>query len=593
MKISYNWLKWYIPEAPDVDKLADIITYHLAEVESVEKKSDGDSILDIKILPNRAHDLLSHKGVAREIASLLNIQYVDPATKYIIPESKSTELTISINTDKCKRYMGRIAKGVNVGPSPDWMVKHLEAIGQRSINNIVDAANIVLFNCGQPTHVFDLDKMDNKIFIRDAKEDEEIITLDNKNIKLKSSHIVVTDNINILEIGGLKGGKTAEVDGDTKNIILEVSNFEAVPVRKMSVALGFRTEGSKRHENDLSPESAPYAMDEFSALIAEMCPNAVFEDIIDIYPQKQIEKKLSFRIEKVISILGVLVTVEQVKDILERYNLSYVEKEGVFEIIVPSMRLDLQIEEDMAEEIGRILGYDKVKEELPKIEFKPKQNETYNKILWARNKLIENGYGEVMNSSFRDKGEVSVLASASDKKFLRDNLSDGIQESVKLNRINAPLLGIKDVRIFEIGTVWCPQEEIRVVYANDKEGKVEKTLDDFCKDMPKDFSVEYSNSRLETKFEMWSLFPFIVRDVAVWVGEGVRSVDVVKIIKDNMGNMVVRGPELFDEFKKEDKTSYAFKLVFQSFERTLTDLEINEVMTKIKAKIEENGWVVR
>src|SRR3989344_4029332 len=141
MKVSYNWLKWYMPDAPDADKLADIITYHIAEVETVEKK-DGDSILDIKILPNRAHDLLSHLGVARELASLLNINFVDPTPKYKIPESKPTKLIKTIESPNCRRYMGRIVRNIKIGPSPQWVVKHLESIGQRSINNIVDATNL-------------------------------------------------------------------------------------------------------------------------------------------------------------------------------------------------------------------------------------------------------------------------------------------------------------------------------------------------------------------------------------------------------------------------------------------------------------------
>src|SRR3990167_2041545 len=158
MKISYNWLKWYIPEAPKAEKLADIVTYHLAEVESMEKKGD-DTIFDINILPNRAHDLLSHQGVARELASLLDIKYVDPTPKYKVPESKPTKLKVEINTEKCRRDAARIVRDVKVGPSPDWVVKHLESIGQRSINNIVDATNIVMFDCGQPSHVFDMDKV--------------------------------------------------------------------------------------------------------------------------------------------------------------------------------------------------------------------------------------------------------------------------------------------------------------------------------------------------------------------------------------------------------------------------------------------------
>src|ERR1035437_5892571 len=174
MNISYRWLKWYIPEVPEAEKLVDVFNYHLCEVESLEKKPGGDFIFDLKILPNRAHDLLSHQGVARELASLLNIKFVDPAPKYKIPVSKPTKLEIKIESDKCRRYMGRIVRNVKVGSSPEWVVKHLESIGQKSINNMVDAANIVMFDCGQPCHVFDLNKIKEKLIIRQAKDGEKL-----------------------------------------------------------------------------------------------------------------------------------------------------------------------------------------------------------------------------------------------------------------------------------------------------------------------------------------------------------------------------------------------------------------------------------
>ncbi|MDR3519613.1 MAG: phenylalanine--tRNA ligase subunit beta [Candidatus Pacebacteria bacterium] len=602
MNISYNWLKWYIPEAPEAEKLVDIFNYHLCEVESLEKKSDGDIIFDIKVLPNRAHDLLSHQGVARELASLLNIKFVDPTPKYKIPESKLTNLKIEIESDKCRRYMGRIIRNVKVGPSPEWVVKHLESVGQRSINNMVDAANIVMFDCGQPTHVFDLDKVSEKLVARMAKDSEKMTTLDNKDCKLETSHLVIADAKNVLAVAGIKGGKIAEVNNDTKNIILEVANFDPTSVRKTAQALNIVTDAKKRFENDLSPELGSYAMLEFSALILEMCPLASFEDVVDVYPKKQEVKKLSFSVDKISKILGVGISIDEIKNILKKYNFEYSEDRGSFEITVPPMRLDLVIEEDMAEEVGRILGYDKVKGNIPKINFKPKVNETYSKILWARHKLLNDGYSEVMNTSFSNKGEVSVLASASDKNFLRTNLSDGLKESVKLNQANAPLLGVEQAKVFEIGTVFKKSgEEMHIAFGNKKEVK-EMTLNEFCKEI----SEQNSSALLQPSagtfrqqnsapiFKMWSLFPFIARDMAVWVGEDVKSSKVEKIIKENMGEVVVRGPELFDEFKKDGKISYAFRLVFQSYERTLTDQEVNDIMTKITNKIKENnGWQVR
>ena len=169
-----------------------------------------------------------------------------------------------------------------------------------------------------------------------------------------------------------------------------------------------------------------------------------------------------------------------------------------------------------------------------------------------------------------------------------------------------PLLGMNEIKIFEIGTVFKKgEEEMRVAYASKKEIK-EMKLDEFMKDFSTKnlgafalgdigqgtYDAENSSSKNQ-KFKMWSLFPFIARDVAVWVSENISSNQVAEVIKNNMGDIVVHGPELFDEFKKDGKVSYAFRLVFQSYERTLTDAEINEVMTKINEKLKEQGWEVR
>lgn len=610
MKISYNWLKWYIPDAPEPENLAEVFTFHLCEVESMDKVGE-DVIFDIKILPDRAHDLLSHQGVARELASLLDIKFIDPTPKYKIPESRSTNLKIKVESDKCRRYMGRVVKNVKVGPSPDWVVKYLESIGQRSINNLVDTANLVMFDCGQPVHAFDLDKMGDTLIIRQAKDGESLTTLDNRDWKLKTSDLVIADSSSVLAVAGIKGGKKPEVDESTKNIILEVANFNPTSIRKTAQVFNIFTDARKRFENDLSPELGSYAMQELSALIFEMCPDAVFEDILDVYPVKQEERKVSFSVDKVVKILGLQVSVNKIKDILKRYSFEYKEENGKFEVKIPPMRLDLAIEEDMAEEIGRIFGYDKVKEEAPKIDFKPKTNEIYTKISFARNKLLNDGYSEVMTYVFRDKGEVEVLASASDKKFLRTNLTDGLKESLKLNQLNIPLLGMNEIKIFEIGTVFSAKggsasggknfgEEMHVVYG-DKKGIKEVTLQEYTSLLQENFLAlpvgelrHERNFPIATAFKMWSLFPFIARDIAVWVPEEVESYKVLKVIKENAGDMVVRGPELFDEFKKGGKVSYAFRMVFQSFDRTLTDTEINEVMTQITNKIKENeGWQVR
>lgn len=604
MKISYNWLKWYIPDAPSPEELVNLFTFHVCEVESFEKTTDGDSIFDIKILPDRAHDLLSHFGVAREIASLLDIQFIDPTLKYKNPPSVKTDLIIDVQSEKCRRYMGRIVRNIKIGPSPDWVVKHLESIGQRSINNMVDAANLVMYNCGQPTHVFDLNKIENsKIIIRDAKPQEIIDLLGSEKINnliktrsviLNKNNLVISDEKNVLAIAGVKGGKIAEVDANTKNILLEVANFDPTSVRKTAQTLNIFTDAKKRFENDLSPELCEYAMLEFSALILEMCPEASFEDVVDIYPKKQETREISFSVDKISKILGIEISLKEVKEIFRRYNFEYTENGEIIKMKVPFMRFDLNIIEDIAEEIGRILGYDKVKEKIPKIDFEIKQNEKYQKILWTSNKLLNDGYSEVMTYSFRDKGEVEVLASPSDKKFLRTNLSDGLKESLKLNQLNAPLLEMNDIKIFEIGTVFKKNgEEIHVAYA-DKKNVVEVTLDEFCNNFDSDFKLESRAYSITPIFKPWSVYPFISRDIAVWIPEAEDSDVLKKILINNATELLVKEPYIFDSFTKNGKTSYAFRLVFQSYERTLKAEEIEEIMTKITNKIKKNNdWQIR
>ncbi|MCM2339101.1 MAG: phenylalanine--tRNA ligase subunit beta [Burkholderiales bacterium] len=611
MKISYNWLKWYIPDVPKPEELVNLFTFHVCEVESFDKTADGDFIFDIKILPDRAHDLLSHFGVAREISSLLDIQFIDPILKYKNPPSKETQLIIDVQSEKCRRYVGRIVRNIKIGPSPDWVVKHLESIGQRSINNMVDAANLVMYNCGQPTHVFDLNKMNQGLIVRQAEDGEDITTLDNKELKLKTSDLVIADYSKALAIAGIKGGKIAEVDSETTDVVLEVANFDPTSVRKTAQALNIFTDAKKRFENDLSPELCDRAMLEFSALILEMCPEASFEDIVDIYPKKQEIREVSFSLRKISKILGVEVSLEEIKDILRRYNFEYIEDGEFIKIKIPFMRFDLNIEEDIAEEIGRIMGYDKVKPKIPEIKFTPKSNTIYEKIVFVRNKFLNDGYSEVMTYVFRDKGEVEVLASASDKKFLRTNLTDGLKESLKLNQLNSPLLEMSEIKIFEIGTVFKKTgEEMHVAYADKKEIK-EMKLEEFCFNSPLE---EYPKGEVKyfhpgtsatpqegNKFKPWSIYPFISRDVAVWVPEREDPLILKKLLIDNATDLLIKEPYLFDSFTKpastqgeDGKTSYAFRLVFQSYERTLKDEEINEIMTNITNKIKEkNDWQVR
>lgn len=631
MKISYNWLKWYIPGAPEANNLADVITYHLTEVEGMDKLpapasggASGDTIFDINILPNRAHDLLSHSGVGRELAGQLGIPFTDPTKTYTDIMAKKeiakTELQVEVKNPNARRYSARIVRNIKVGPSPEWVVKHLESVGQRSINNIVDATNLVMFNCGQPVHAFDARKFtDKKVVITNAKEGSELELVGKDKIvaKLKDTDLVICNsNEEILALGGVKGGTNSGVADDTTDLILEVANFAPTSIRKTARRIGVLSDSAKRFENDLSSELCTFGILELSALISEMCPDAIFEEIVDFYPSKQEERKISFTTDFVNKKVGGNITNAEVEQILKNYNFSYENNNGSFEVVVPSLRLDLENPIDMAEEIGRIYGYDKLTPSMPEISFEPKQNETYQKILAVRNHLINEGYREVMTYAFGKKGEVEVLASASDKNFLRTNLTDGLKVSFEMNRLNAPLLGIDAVKIFEIGTVFKKDKETINVGLADKKGVTEFSLDEcltkFGIDSKK--SSDLLSGGLVTSsigqtifdsipnFVSWSVYPFITRDLSLWVNNDSDKDIVLEIIKEAGGDLLMFEPRVVDRFEKparpdsaggEGKISYAFRMVFQSHERTLSDDEINKIMEQINQKVVEKGYIPR
>lgn len=609
MKISYNWLKSYIPEIPDSEKVAELLTFKLCEVEDVEESPDGDIIFNLKILPDRAHDLLSHQGVAREIAGLLGIDFKLP--EYKLPEnsSASTNLKIEIQTSACRRYMGRIIRGVKVGPSPEWMVQHLASVGQRSINNIVDATNIVMFDCGQPIHAFDLQQLlDGKIVVRNATGGEEIelVGSEKLKVKLRETDTMITDGIKNLAIAGVKGGLASGVSNETVDLLIEVANFESSSVRKTAKRLGISTDASKRFENDLSPIFCEFAMREISALILEMCPEAIFEEIVDVYPSKQELKKVTFESQYISKILGIQIKDTEIEKILKNYNYNFSRESNKWEVEVPAMRLDINNERDFVEEIGRVHGYDKISPEIPLVESKGEDDKIWQKIYLVKQKLSNDGYSEVMTYAFRDKGSVEVLASASDKNFLRTNLADGLSESISLNQKNLPLLDIAELKIFEVGTVFNKNgEQINVAYG-DAKNITEVSLDEYVNssELLKDeisFVVspqgrsfkEPSQASLQKIFQPWSIYPFMIRDIAVWLPNGIGPEQLIEIYREFGTELLIKEPKLFDSFTKVDKTSFAYRLVFQASDRTLTDEEINQIMQKITEKIESNGWQVR
>lgn len=318
MKFSLNWIKEYLEDknlgqnslAEGISFLEERLTQKSFEIESVENKGE-DYIFDLSILPNRSHDCLCHKGLAREVCAVTGLKFLDKEN--IINDSdEQSAFSLDVQTNLCSRYIGCEIKNIKIGPSPLELKNKLESIGERSINNIVDITNIVMFEIGQPMHAFDTDKLNGqKILVRQAFDGEVITTLDNKIINLSNDITVISDQSDVLAIAGIKGGKKAEVNLETKNIILEAANFNSVSTRKNSKKLGIATESSRRFENHITPDLAEKGINLAISLIKKYASdsNTKISKNIEYYPKpvktfysgisaKEIEKTLGLEINE-------------------------------------------------------------------------------------------------------------------------------------------------------------------------------------------------------------------------------------------------------------------------------------------------------
>ncbi len=319
MKISYNWLKEYVLNLPKLDKLVDLLTMHSFEVKEV-KGAGNDWILDIEVLSNRAHDCLGHIGIAREITALAKLKVKSQKLKVIEDKKLRTEDLIGVeikDADLCPRYCARIIDGIKVGSSPEWLRKRLESLGQQSINNVVDAANYVMFETGQPLHAFDYNKVEGKkIIIRKAKGGEKITTLDNETYELNNDVLVIADSDEPLAIAGIKGGEKAEINKNTKTIVLESANFNLNNIHASSRKLLLKTEASLRFEHGLDPNLASEAIDRVAGLICKIAGGKIVRGIVDIYPWKLKSRKVAVKIGRINSLLGAEISEKEIIRIL-------------------------------------------------------------------------------------------------------------------------------------------------------------------------------------------------------------------------------------------------------------------------------------
>ncbi len=648
MMISYKWLREYFDKKlPTPEKLAHALTFHAFEIESIERKM-GDAVIDVKILPNRAHDCLSHDGVAGEISAILGL----PLKKVLVPQfpraSKNVpRISVSVKEKKlCERYIAIVLDGVKVAPSPKWLKERLEVLGQRSVNNVVDATNYVMFMTGQPLHAFDYAKLSGGIIVRRARDGEQITTLDKKDLVLKGEHLVIADKEGVLGIAGIKGGVRAEVDGATKTIVIESANFDASSVRMTSMRLGIKTDASKRFESGLTSYLPEEAMKKVVALIVDIAGGEKIQigEPIDIFPNKPKAKLVTISLSEINRILGTALSDKQVREVWKKLEFVFTTKKSnatiVYRIIPPVKRLDLIIKEDLAEEVGRMVGYDVLVPIMPSEQvISPVVNAHWALADILREVMLGCGYSDVYTYAFNNKGEIEVANPiASDKRFLRNNLTGGLKVALAEN-----LKYENEVRIFELGHIFGKDggvikeehsfagifgfqkrkeaqmkedfyvmkgvltrvfEALGICDIDYREAGGELIASIYAKDVPigtmtiNGFELNFGKmvelAEHHIRYVAPSRFPSMIRDISLFIPSSVNAGVVSGIINAHAGELL-RSLMLFDVFEQPDKKSLAFRMVLQSNERTLSDEEANAVYNKVVDALRATNakWEVR
>jgi phenylalanyl-tRNA synthetase beta chain len=423
-----------------------------------------DTILDVEITPNRG-DLLSHFGLAREIAALVGSSRCDDRGRRSAPSLPLKEEGVQILApDACPFYSARRIENVTVGASPQWLRSKLEAVGLRSINNIVDISNFVMLDLGQPTHAFDSDKLKGEIVVRLAREGETFLALDGKTYTLTSRDLVIADQERVVGIGGVMGGEETGVTASTKNVLLEAAYFLPSSVRRTARTLNLPSDASYRFERRVDPAMVLPASQRATELIRELAAGNPFSEIATAGALPDPPPDVSLRYERCNDLIGVAVPNDRVGQILEGFGL---EKAGGDDDKsawhIPSFRSDLQREADLIEEVVRVFGIMHVPgRDHTRSTPESEADRAYDFESALRQRLVARGLSEVRTSALipRQAGLFAEGALAlrnplsEDHVALRPTLLSGLCAVLARNVQN----GAASLRLFELGRVFSPQD---------------------------------------------------------------------------------------------------------------------------------------
>src|SRR5437764_2091948 len=493
MDISYKWLRELTDVSLPPQKLAKRLTMAGLAVDSVREAGD-DFVLEFDLTSNRP-DCLSHLGIAREAAALTGASVRLPGAEFKNAGGRTEEFTsVQIeDADLCPRYAARVVRGVKIAPSPEWLARRLQAIGQRSINNVADITTFVLHELGQPLHAFDLATLaERRIVVRRARAGERIKTLDGVERELDEQMLVIADAARAVAVAGVMGGEETEISGATADVLIESAYFDPQSVRRTSKALGLQTEASYRFERGVDYEGVRRAQDRCVALICEIAGGTATADAVDVYPSKITPPVVYLRPRRVEELAGLAVGEQECLRILTSLGFNTVEQSGASEgsgagakffFRAPTWRTDVSIEEDLVEEVARHVGYEKIGEALPPSPVTGEYLAGDRRRRAARQVLTAAGFNEAINYSFIDESRAINDEGATDDegesrfelvpglrkvegegafvrlsnpvvegaRLMRPTLLPGLLESVRHNFNHAA----RDVRLFETGHIFA------------------------------------------------------------------------------------------------------------------------------------------
>ena len=418
-----------------------------------------DSVIEYELTADRS-DLLSMIGMAYETGAILNKKVNLPFIELNeIEELTKDYINIEKTTDNCPIYLSRLVKNVVIKESPNFIKARLMAAGIRPINNLVDISNYVMIEYGQPLHFFDYDKLGNKIIVRMATEDEEVITLDKERRKLNKDDIVITNPNEVVALAGVMGNLSTEITNDTKNILIESAMFNPLNVRYTSKRV-LRSEASMRFEKGINPDNCKEALDRAAYLLQKYASGEVTSGIAGYDDFKREEKNISINTEKINKVLGMDIKTEEISDIFERLGFEYELDNNNFKVTVPIRRLDINIKEDLIEEVGRIHGYNNMVGKLPTSKVKKgTYSSKYKYIKNIHKRLQSLGLNEIITYSLTNNEDINKFTNdkfdhiellspiSEDKKILRYSLIPSLLKVVDYNISR----NVKDVMIYEIG----------------------------------------------------------------------------------------------------------------------------------------------